>query len=150
MQSRFTSDYNKEANIGKGEGSDFISRKTVEFYKMNSISYRAEVVQTTDGRLYVSLARYWLSPQTGNWTPPTKKQVFMPVAAWKNMKQAMSLFDDSLDEIMPRNTANKYSMFIIFPIQYLLLNYNLLAFYIEHIVYKESTLKIYLFTNLIF
>ena len=113
MQSRFTSVYNKEANIGKGEGSDFISRKTVEFYKMNSISYRAEVVQTTDGRLYVSLARYWLSPQTGDWTP-TKKQVFMPVAAWKNMKQAMSLIDDSLDEIMPRNTASKYGMLIIF------------------------------------
>ena len=94
---------------------------------MNSISYRAEVVQTTDGRLYVSLGRYWLSPQTGDWTP-TKKQVFMPVAAWKNMKQAMSLIDDSLDEIMPRNTESKYGMFIIFTIYYLLLNYNLLAF----------------------
>ncbi len=150
MQARFTSVYKKEGNMEKGgELSEFTTRKSVEFYKLNSISYRSEVVQTTDGRLYVALTRYWMSPQTGDWVP-TKKQVFMPVAAWRNMKQAMSLIDDSLDEIMPRNTASKYGMFIIFPIYYLLLNYNLLAFYIEHIVYKESTLKIYLFSNLIF
>ena len=78
---------------------------------MNSISYRVEVSQTNDGRLYVSLGRFWLSPQAGVWVP-TKKQMFMPAGAWKNMKQALSLIDDGLDECMPMNTACKYGMII--------------------------------------
>ena len=119
----FSTVYNKEADTGKGEPSDFYTRKSVEFYKMNSISYRAEISQTTDGRLYVSMGRYWLSPQHSTWVP-TKKQMFMPIAAWKNMKQAVSLIDDGLDEMMPMNTASKHGM-IIFRISTIF--YNLLS-----------------------
>ena len=127
MTSRFTSVYNKEADTGKGEPTAFHTRKSVEFYKMNSISYRAEISQTADGRLYVSLGRYWLCPQSSSWIP-TKKQMFMPVAAWRNMKQAISFIDDGLDEVMPVNTASKCGMLLI----YYLLPFSNKIYYIRH------------------
>jgi len=141
MQPRLTTIYNKERESGKGGMSDFTTRKSVEFYKLNSISYRTEVAQTTDGRLYVSLARYWLSPQSKEWVP-TAKQVFMPVAAWKNMKQAISLIDDSLDEIMPRKMESKCKCGINYFTIYYLCD-------IDKLVYKGAYFVLILFSNFI-
>ena len=117
----------KKSTMTTAEPDDLYTHKSIEVFKLNSISYRAEVTQAKDGRMYIGLARHWLSPQSGTWVP-TKKSMFMPIAAWRSMKQAVALVDDTLEELMPRTSkpdSEKFGMFyyhsIIIRIYYLLL-----------------------------
>ena len=79
---------------------EFNVRKSVEFYKFFNNSYRADVTQSKDGRVYVAITRYWQSPQTKAWIP-TKKQICLPLAAWTSMKQAIDFVDEELDVLAP-------------------------------------------------
>ena len=97
---KFVSIVNKDDLSSHPFTEEFTVHKTIEFHQIYNFSYRAEVTQSKEGRLYVTLVRHWFNPLTQEWLP-THKQLYLPLAAWKNLKQAVTLIDESLDTLLP-------------------------------------------------
>jgi hypothetical protein len=103
---KFVSIVNKDEASAHPFTEKFTIHKTIEFHQIYNFSYRTEVTQSKEGRLYVTLVRHWLNPLTQKWLP-THKQLYLPLAAWKNLKQAVTLIDESLDTLLPHTGGER-------------------------------------------
>lgn len=71
--------------------------KSVEFYRAGDNSFRVEVSHV-NGYMQVYLVRYWKPKDKVEWFP-TRRQIGIPIAAWKNLKNAIALVDDTIGRL---------------------------------------------------
>ena len=79
---------------------DFVTVEDLEFYRAGSTSYRFPV-KTIEGNAYVAISHWFFNRQQAAWFP-TKKQIFLPKAAWFGLIENADRISDCVDTIPDR------------------------------------------------
>ena len=85
------------AMIATGNKSDFKVLNSIEFYRNDFISIRAELC-TIAGKPYVGIARFW-KPEGQDSYVPTKKSIFLSAEQWRLLGSVSGQVNRSLSSI---------------------------------------------------
>ena len=71
------------SNSLPGPQTAFQTFDDFEFYRLGTTSYRLSV-STIEGTPYVAISHWWFNQAQASWFP-SRKQIFLPKAAWFNL-----------------------------------------------------------------
>ena len=77
--------------------TDFVTVEDLEFYRAGWTSYRL-TVNTIERNPYVAISHWFFNRQQATWFP-TRKQIFLPKAAWFRLLDQADRISKSVDTI---------------------------------------------------
>ena len=77
--------------------TDFVTVKDLEFYRAGWTSYRL-TVNTIERNPYVAISHWFFNRQQAAWFP-TRKQIFLPKAAWFGLLEQADRISSSVEAI---------------------------------------------------